>query len=134
MFLILREPADSLATAVITYRNEGSLTRKGQQLSQEPSTSREWMLNSNNLFSARERFFKHRHHLRQRSSKALTKVQLIVETSAQSASLTVRRSQLHRNGPSLQWSRVKESLELVKSFCKVYEASCYTVNWVMKGS
>ncbi|KIJ94405.1 hypothetical protein K443DRAFT_361571 [Laccaria amethystina LaAM-08-1] len=81
MFLILREPADSLATAVITYRNEGSLTRKGQQLSQEPSTSREWMLNSNNLFSARERFFKHRHHLRQRSSKALTKVQLIVETS-----------------------------------------------------
>ena len=30
MFLILREPANLLATAVITYRNEDRLTRKDQ--------------------------------------------------------------------------------------------------------
>jgi hypothetical protein len=33
MFLMLREPGDSLATAVITYRNEDRLTRRDQQLS-----------------------------------------------------------------------------------------------------
>ena len=49
MFLILREPA-ALATAVETNRNEDTLTRKDQQLSQEPSTSRQWVLNSNDTF------------------------------------------------------------------------------------
>ena len=29
---------------------------------------------------------------------------------------------------------MKESLEFVKSSCKAYEASCYTVDRVMKGS
>ena len=38
-----------------------------------------------------------------------------VETSAQSASFTARNSQPRRNGPSLPWDRVKESLELLKA-------------------
>ncbi|KIK07878.1 hypothetical protein K443DRAFT_622384, partial [Laccaria amethystina LaAM-08-1] len=56
---------------------------------------------------------------------------LIVETSAPSGSLTLRRNQLRQNGPSLRCNRVKEPLDFVKSFCKVYEASCYTVDWVI---
>ena len=48
--LVLREPADSLATPVITYGSEDRLTQKNQQLSQEPSTSRQWMANSNDPF------------------------------------------------------------------------------------
>ena len=44
MFFILRGPVDSLATAVITYRNEDRLTQKGQQLSQDSPTSRQWMV------------------------------------------------------------------------------------------
>ena len=47
IFLVLREPADSLATAVITYKDKDKLTRENQPLSQEPSTSHQWMLFSN---------------------------------------------------------------------------------------
>ena len=65
MFFILREPADSLATAVITYRNEDRLTLKDQLLCEKPSTSRQWMLNSNDPLYTSEGFLKHRPHLPQ---------------------------------------------------------------------
>jgi hypothetical protein len=138
MFLILREPADLLATAFITYGNEDRLTRKNQQLSQELSTAGQWMLSSNNPLYTRERSFKHRYYLRQRTPKTSTKLslpaRLIVETSAPSGSLTSRRNQLRRNRPSLRCNLVKEPLDFVKSFCKVYEASCYTADSVINGS
>ena len=44
IFLVLR---DSLATAVITYKDKDKLTRENQPFSQEPATSHQWMLFSN---------------------------------------------------------------------------------------
>ena len=86
MFLILREPADLLATAVITYRNEDETDSK--RLTGEPRT-----LDHTSMDVESQRLFyipagaPSRHHLRQRTSKTSTKfillAQIIVETSDQ---------------------------------------------------
>lgn len=50
MFFILQTTVDSLATAIITYRNEDRLTQKDQRLNKEHSTSLKWRSNSNDPF------------------------------------------------------------------------------------